>query len=278
MSVYHDAGLLILGTRLKRISDRFLNEVSKIYTKQNISFETVWFPVLFLLDKRESMSLTGISNELEVSHSAVSQMINQLQGKRIVDIQQDKSDARIKRIILTVKGRKLIEQVRPVWYALSKSFHRIFPENMDQVEFLKVLGFIEKQLNKNILSETTLNYLNHEPGDIIISEPGGQIRKKLIRWLDQEGVLFTPSDERFITALSGDHLVGMCAFKPDKGCIRINYLYVTPYQRRKGVGLRLIQSIYQKYNIGSSGWFQVEETSIDLIRVLIKSGYSFKVK
>jgi GNAT superfamily N-acetyltransferase len=140
------------------------------------------------------------------------------------------------------------------------------------------LSFIEKQLNKNILSETTLKYLNHEPGDVVISEPDSQIREKLTRWLDQEGVLFTPSDERFIAALSGDHFVGMCAFKPDKDCIRINYLYVTPDQRRKGVGLRLIRSIFQKYNTGSSGWFQVEETSIDLIRVLIKSGYSFKVK
>lgn len=278
MSVYDEAGLLILGTRLKRISDRFLNEVSKVYMKQHICFETAWFPVLFLLDKRGSMSLTAISNELEVSHSAVSQMINQLQGKKIVDIQQDKSDARIKRIILTDKGRKLIEQVRPVWHALSKSFHRILPENMDQVEFLKVLRFIEKQLNQNILSETTLNHFNHEPGDVIISEPGSQIREKLIRWLDQEGVLFTPSDERFMAAMSGDNLVGMCAFKPDKDCISINYLYVTPNQRRKGVGTRLIQGIYRKYGIGSSVWFQLDETSLDLIRVLIKSGYSFKVK
>ncbi len=278
MSVYDEAGLLILGTRLKRISDRFLNEVTKVYKKQHICFETVWFPVLFLLDKRGSMSLTEISNELEVSHSAVSQMINQLQGKKIVDIQQDKSDARIKRIILTARGRKLIEQVRPVWHALSKSFHRILPEKMDHVEFLKVLTFIEKQLNQNILSKTTLDYLIHEPGDVIISEPGSKFREKLIGWLDQEGVLYTPSEERYITALSGDSLVGMCAFKPDKDYISIKYLYVTPNQRRKGVGLRLIRSISKKYGIGSSGWFQLDETNIDLIKVLIKSGYSFKVK
>jgi len=45
MNIYADAGLLILGTRMKRISDRFLSEVSKIYKERKIGFEPVWFPV-----------------------------------------------------------------------------------------------------------------------------------------------------------------------------------------------------------------------------------------
>ena len=278
MSVYHDAGLLILGTRLKRISDRFLNEVSKIYTKQNISFETGWFPVLFLLNKKGSMSLTEISNELEVSHSAISQMINQLLIKKIVEIQPDDSDARIKRIFLTIKGKKLIEQVHPVWDALGKSLHRILPQNMDQVEFLNVLSHIEKQLNDNLLSETALSYLNHRPDSIQIIEPDIQTLKSLIRWLNQENVVFVPSDEQILLALSGNEIIGMAAFKFKDNAIILSYLYVTPNQRRRGAGLKLIQNIYLKNSKKLSGGFQLDEANIDLIKVLIKSGYPFKVK
>ena len=278
MSVYHDAGLLILGTRLKRISDRFLNEVSKIYTKQNISFETGWFPVLFLLNKKGSMSLTEISNELEVSHSAISQMINQLLIKKIVEIQPDDSDARIKRIFLTIKGKKLIEQVHPVWDALGKSLHRILPQNMDQVEFLNVLSHIEKQLNDNLLSETALSYLNHRPDSIQIIEPDIQTLKSLIRWLNQEDVVFVPSDEQILLALSGNEIIGMAAFKFKDNAIILSYLYVTPNQRRRGAGLKLIQNIYLKNSKKLSGGFQLDEANIDLIKVLIKSGYPFKVK
>ena len=278
MSVYHDAGLLILGTRLKRISDRFLNEVSKIYTKQNISFETGWFPVLFLLNKKGSMSLTEISNELEVSHSAISQMINQLLIKKIVEIQPDDSDARIKRIFLTIKGKKLIEQVHPVWNALGKSLHRILPQNMDQVEFLNVLSHIEKQLNDNLLSETALSYLNHRPDSIQIIEPDIQTLKSLIRWLNQEDVVFVPSDEQILLALSGNEIIGMAAFKFKDNAIILSYLYVTPNQRRRGAGLKLIQNIYLKNSKKLSGGFQLDEANIDLIKVLIKSGYPFKVK
>jgi DNA-binding MarR family transcriptional regulator len=278
MSIYQEAGLLILGTRLKRISDRFLNEVSRIYKKQDIRFETAWFPVLFLLDKRISMSLTEISNELEVSHSAISQMINQLQEKRVVEIQPDDSDARIKRIVLTVKGRKLVEQVHPVWHALGKNLHRILPRNMDETEFLNILSFIEKQLNNHLLAETTLTYLSHQSDDIIIAEPHKLTGEKIIRWLKNEGVDFDPGGKRLLVAMSGDNIIGMAAFKPENDCMILNYVYVTPGMRRKGVGLKLIQSIFQKCNIESSGWFQLNEAGIDLISVLLKSGYSFKVK
>ncbi len=278
MSVYQEAGLLILGTRLKRISDRFLNEISKIYVKQNIRFETAWFPVLFLLDRKGSMSLTEISNELEVSHSAISQMINQLQIKKVVEIQPDDSDARIKRILLTERGKKLLEQVHPVWQALNKNLHRILPQNIDQIDFLNVLSFIEQQLSNNSLSETTLTYLNHQPTDIIIIEPDNQLIEKLVTWLRKEDVAFIPLKEKIILALAGDDLIGMAAYSLEDDSVWLNYLYVTPNQRRKGIGLRLIQNIYQKCNKKTFDCFQLKEINIDLIKVLIKSGYSFKVK
>jgi DNA-binding MarR family transcriptional regulator/GNAT superfamily N-acetyltransferase len=278
MSVYQDAGLLILGTRLKRISDRFLNEISRIYLKQNIRFETAWFPVLFLLDRKGSMSLTEISNELEVSHSAISQMINQLQVKKVVNIQPDDSDARIKRILLTERGKKLIEQVHPVWEALNKSIHRILPQNMDQAEFLEVLSFIEKQLNNNLLSETTLTYLNHRPDNIAIIEPDSRLTEKLTSWLKKEDVAYLPLREKLVLALAGDDIIGMAAFNFENNDVILYYLYVTPGQRRKGVGLKLIQGIHQKYNKKPLDSFRLNEANIDLVRVLIKSGYSFRIK
>ncbi len=278
MSIYREAGLLILGTRLKRISDRFLSEVTKIYSKQNISFETAWFPVLFLLDRKETMSLTEISNELEVSHSAISQMINQLQTKGIVIIHPDDSDARIKRILLTPKGKKLIEQVHPVWNALGISLHRILPQNMDQREFLDILSYIEKQLNNNLLSEATLDYLNHRPENINITEPGNQDRKNLIEWLKNEGAVFVISDDDLIMAQRDDKIIGMAAYKLRNDAVCLSYLYVTPVHRRKGAGLKLIQYIYQKKRPKHFGGFLLSETNLDMIKVLVKSGYPFMVK
>ncbi|NJK96738.1 MAG: MarR family transcriptional regulator [Bacteroidales bacterium] len=80
-----------------------MNEVSRVYKLQNIRFEPVWFPIFFLLDKKGPLSLTEIAQELEVSHSAISQMITQLQSKKLVEIQSDQSDARIKKSFSLLK-------------------------------------------------------------------------------------------------------------------------------------------------------------------------------
>ena len=111
MNIYADAGLLILGTRMKRISDRFLSEVSKIYKERKIGFEPVWFPVFYLLDMKGPMSLTEIANELEVSHSAISQMIAQLEKKKLVEMVPNDADARVKLMYFTTKGRNLLDEV-----------------------------------------------------------------------------------------------------------------------------------------------------------------------
>ncbi|MEJ2628142.1 MAG: helix-turn-helix domain-containing protein, partial [bacterium] len=73
---YRRVGELILGTRLKRISDKFLTDVSKIYKKLNIPFEVSWFPIFYLLNEKGKLSVTDLARELEITHSAVSQMIN----------------------------------------------------------------------------------------------------------------------------------------------------------------------------------------------------------
>ena len=63
MSFYREIGLLMLGTRLKRISDKFFQEMAQIYREQNIKFEIPWFPVLYLLLKEGSISMTEISKD-----------------------------------------------------------------------------------------------------------------------------------------------------------------------------------------------------------------------
>ena len=50
MSIYKKTGVLLFGTRLKRLSDKFLSDLSKIYKDEDIRFEAGWFPVFYLLD------------------------------------------------------------------------------------------------------------------------------------------------------------------------------------------------------------------------------------
>ena len=84
MIFYREAGELIFGSRLKRISERFLMDVSKIYKSLNIPFEVSWFPLFYLLNERGKLSVTEIARELEITHSAVSQLVTILQKKKLI--------------------------------------------------------------------------------------------------------------------------------------------------------------------------------------------------
>lgn len=275
MSVYQEAGVLIIGSRLKRLSERFLSEVSRIYKLQNIHFEPAWFPVFFLIDNRGTLSLTEISQELDVSHSAISQMITQLLNKKLVEIQQDDKDARIKKIALTEKGSKLLEQVHPVWEALQKSMVQIWPGGFTSAQFLDLLGELENKMAGNFLSETTLGYLQPEAIDVIISIPDASLEKKLKKWIASENVECHIKEQSLLIASHGTEISGFAAYIIENESIIIKYLFVKKSQRRKGIGSALLQYLSQHYQLSTFG---LDEGNMDLIRVLLKTGFSFKVK
>jgi DNA-binding MarR family transcriptional regulator len=241
MSVFTDAGLLIIGTRLKRLSDRFLNEVSRIYKSQNIRFEPAWFPIFFLLDKKGSLSLTEIASELEVSHSAISQMITQLLNKNVVEIEQEASDARIKKIVFSAKGKKLIEQVHPIWSALQKSLDQLMPSNITGENFLNTISQIEEKLSNNTLLETTLLYINKNSPEVEPVTPDKMQKKKLLNWIKSENTVFRYSSEELLMAVHGKTIIGFAAYSVSEHAMLLKYIYITPFYRRKGIALQLLK-------------------------------------
>lgn len=275
MSIFNDAGLLIIGSRIKRLGDRFLNEVSRIYKHENIRFEPAWFPVFYLLDKKGSLSLTEIASELDVSHSAISQMITLLQNKKIVEIQPDSSDARIKKIAFSPKGKKLTEQIHPVWEALQISLSQVLPEGISPSVFLQLISHLEEKLSANFISDATLKYIHEQESDIDLKTPDADLKTQLGKWIQNEKSVLLDSDDSLLVALLSNKIAGYTAYRLNDGILSLRYIYVHPFQRRKGTAMQMIRHLY---NTSASPLICIEEANLDLIQLLIKSGYSFKVK
>lgn len=275
MSIFKDAGLLIIGSRLKRLSDRFLNEVSRVYKHQNIRFEPGWFPIFYLLDKKGSLSLTEIAAELDVSHSAISQMITQLLDKKMVEIQQNSSDARIKKIVFSAKGKKMVEQIHPVWTALQKSLTQVLPSDVEPTAFLNLMSHMEEKLSNNFLSEATIGFINDQSPEIEITAPDAALKKKLQVWLKNENIYLNAQSELLIIALHRNNIVGFTSYELREEMIHLCSIYVSPFQRRKGISSKMLQYLFAQYSLSC---IQIDDANLELIKVLIKSGYSFKVK
>jgi len=154
MNFYQDLGFLVFGSRLKRLGDTFIKDVNRIYKNHKIQFDASWFPVFYILSQKNEVSIKEISTILKVSHSAISQLVSNLQEKGLIKSVVSKKDARNKHIMFTAKGEKLLQKIQPVWRALEKAMNELADESgSSSKKILNALTGIESGLEQKSFFE-----------------------------------------------------------------------------------------------------------------------------
>jgi DNA-binding MarR family transcriptional regulator len=153
MNFYQQLGFLVFGSRLKRLGDTFIGDVNRIYKNHKIPFDASWFPVFYILSQKKEISIKEISDELNVSHSAISQLVGSLQQKGLIKCVVSKKDARQRAITFTARGEKLLQQIKPVWNALEKAMEQLTQENTQSKKILDALTALEKNIRDETVFE-----------------------------------------------------------------------------------------------------------------------------
>lgn len=153
MSFYPSLGYLVFGSRLRRLSEYFLMEVNKVYEQEGIPFDASWFPVFYLLSKQQPMPMIDIADQLEISHSAVSQMVTNLRNKGLLKTTPCKEDGRRQLVAFTKKGTELLHQVQPIWQAISMAMEVLVSENKQSQQMLAAITQVEQAIQQKPLSE-----------------------------------------------------------------------------------------------------------------------------
>lgn len=115
MNVINESGILAIATRLQRLSEQLRKDGFQIYKANNIDFEPKWFPVIYTLHFRSSLSVVELAAEIGYSHPATISLLKELEKEKIIRSKKDKQDERKRLVSLTEKGKKLLEQMQPVW-------------------------------------------------------------------------------------------------------------------------------------------------------------------
>lgn len=156
MKFYQELGFLILGSRLRRFSEYYLAEINKIYKERDIPFDASWFPVFYILAREKSTGIKAISDELMVSHSAISQLIKNLKQKKLVTTFPSEEDKRHQMVKLSTGGENMLHQLKPVWEDISQSFKQICKEEKEAATLLPALLAMEHYFEEKPLSEIIL--------------------------------------------------------------------------------------------------------------------------
>ena len=75
-------------------------------------------------------------------------------------------------------------------------------------------------------------------------------------------------------ALQGNVILGFAVYDVLEQTIFLKYLYITPLHRRKGIAFQILQFLKDRE---SPVCFNIDNANIDLIKLLIKAGFTFKV-
>lgn len=153
MSFYPSLGYLVFGSRLRRLSEYFLMEVNKVYEQAGIPFDASWFPVFYLLSKQQPVPMIDIADQLEISHSAVSQMVTNLKKKGLLKTTPCKEDGRRQLVAFSKKGEELLQQIQPVWEAITTAMETLVTENKQSQQILTAIAQIEQSVQQKPLSE-----------------------------------------------------------------------------------------------------------------------------
>ncbi|MEO6150428.1 MAG: helix-turn-helix domain-containing protein [Mucilaginibacter sp.] len=153
MNFYQRLGYLALGSRLRRLSEAFISEVIRAYQQQGIEFEAAWFPVFYLLADKKELSIKELSDQLEVTHPAASQLISALRKKGLVTVKTSKKDGRKQLVQLSADGLVLLDRVKPVWNAILQAMDKMTATQEDTRHLLDALSALEYAFQEHVLSD-----------------------------------------------------------------------------------------------------------------------------
>lgn len=277
MSFYQAAGGLILGTRLKRLSDRFLQEVGLIYQALDIDFEPSWFPVFFLLQKKESLSMTDIATEMDVSHSAISQMISSLRKKKLIQLIEDPEDARRKKISLTALGQNLLEKVSPVWTSMNLALPTLWGDQDREGRFLEELSSLESRLAQKVFSSKTLALVPELDVELMqLDMTQTHSAFEAFKGESEGRFLDLPESVQVWVILCKGMVVGALAMLPIGDYkLQLWQVFVKMDYRRKGLATALIKSAISTPSRQLD--IRLEEPNMPVIQLLIQAKVTFTV-
>ncbi|MBB4802749.1 DNA-binding MarR family transcriptional regulator [Flavobacterium nitrogenifigens] len=143
MNIIDEIGILAISTRLQRLSEQLRKDGALIYKSFDIDFEAKWFPVIYTLHIKEMLSVVEIANEIGYSHPSTISLLKELEKLKIISSKKDKQDERKRLIILTPKGKELVEKMQPVWHVMKKALNDITD---NQNNLLKAIEEAEQKL------------------------------------------------------------------------------------------------------------------------------------
>jgi DNA-binding MarR family transcriptional regulator/N-acetylglutamate synthase-like GNAT family acetyltransferase len=257
MDTMKSLGELSMGSRLNRMSDLCMQTIQQAYDRYQIDFDPYLFPAYHSIAKMNSTTNTELRETLHTTQPAVTQTINKLLRKELIEISSDSDDKRKKRISLSEKGTELYDRVQPLWRAMDNAVKKYTrtPAN----SLLEHIDQFESAVRSGKFLDTIVKNMEDEK-EVTISSYNSRFDKVFfdlnIEWLetyfyveDYDREVLSNPDKYIIVpgghiffAVGNDEAIGTVALmKVEEGIYELTKMAVRTDQRGKKIGQQLMQ-------------------------------------
>ncbi|MBP2832556.1 winged helix-turn-helix transcriptional regulator [Aquimarina sp. U1-2] len=151
-------GELGLGSRFKRLSDLMMKEIQIVYDAHQIDFDPYLFPIFKVVIDQGYATTTDIQEALRYTQPAITQSLKKLSDRKLVTYTVDTVDKRKKIFKLTPKGKKLLQQLLPLWKVIDEQVKWL--TEASATSLTRHLTYLENQLAHKSLSTRILEKYN----------------------------------------------------------------------------------------------------------------------
>ena len=148
-----------LTGRLKRLNDQFVYQTKQFYKEKGVEIEPNWHMIFSLLKKHENLTITEISEMLQLSHPAIVKLVNKMKKGGYLQSIQDSNDHRKYQISLSQKAKNQLPEMEILWEAGSQAIEELLGEDS---KLLKKLEILESNMAELSFKERMENKLNEE--------------------------------------------------------------------------------------------------------------------
>ena len=141
-----ELGELALSTRLMRLAEWTRKDVTKIYKEYGISFESKWFPVLYILSRKAPLSVVELAEELGYAHPSVIALVKEMEKQKLIRSIPNKTDGRKRMLALTPKALEWEKKMQPLWDRMRLVAAQIYNNGSST---LRAIEDVEKALNES---------------------------------------------------------------------------------------------------------------------------------
>jgi DNA-binding MarR family transcriptional regulator len=275
----HDYGGLLLGSRLKRVSEGLYAGVDAVYRAHGVHLPSRCFPILFLLRDNGSMGITELATQLGQSHPAVSQMSRKLLRHGVVAEKADRADERRRLLVLSSKGTALMRRMGPIWQAIVGAVDEL--NATTSVDLLGVLSAVDGALDARDFAQRIDDRLRlPEAGAVEIIPFERRYRRDFkrlnVEWLEKyfqveaidhevlshpEERILKPGGFIFLARHKGE-IVGTCALiKAGHARFELSKMAVTERCQGRRIGHRLLTTAMEQFRKTNAAELFLESNS-----------------